>query len=47
MEAGGGQGGNIGVGVSRLLVYSSVFFLSAKWKQEGPGGNVGWECNCY
>ena len=40
VEAGGGQGGNIGVGVSRLLVYSSVFFLSTEWK----GGGSEREC---
>ena len=41
MEAGGGQGGNFGVGVLLLLVYGSEFSVSPVEAGGGQGGNVG------
>ena len=41
MEAGGGQRGNIGVGVLLLLVYSSEFSVSPVEAGGDQGGNVG------
>ena len=38
MEAGGGQGGNIGVGVLLLLVYGSVF-CQPSGSRRGSGRN--------
>ncbi len=41
VEAGGGPGGNIGVGVLLLLVYGSVFSVIQVEAGGGQGENVG------